>query len=176
MSSALPGPIDIHALTQAKGRVEGECSTQELSRLVETTTGEPTFIHWAFEGDSLLRADGSREARAELTLRGKVVLSCVRCLQPLACQLDEHRPLRFVRTEEQAASEDAEDEAFDVLVASRSFDLAGLIEDELLLALPSAPRHADCNLPAEIQVSPSWAQGLGSLRSQVGDEKAGAKD
>jgi uncharacterized protein len=176
MSSALPEPIDIHALTQVNGRVSGLCSAQDLPRLADLTAGESTRIEWAFEGSSLLRADGSRQARADLFLQGLVVLPCVRCLQPLEHMLDEHRRLRFVRTEEQAATEDAQDEDFDVLVASRSFDLAGLIEDEVLLALPGAPRHSACGLPAEISQELSWKQGLGDLRSQVADEKGGAKD
>lgn len=176
MAFQLPGPIDIHALTQAAGRLSGHCAPRDLPRLVDLTAGEAGELDWEFEGSSLLRADGSRQARADLFVKGCVMLPCVRCLQPMACLLDEHRRYRFVRTEEQASTEDAQDEEFDVLVASRNFDLAGLIEEEILLALPGAPRHADCGLPVEIQAGPTWAQGLADLRSQVGQEKGGAKD
>jgi len=194
MSSALPEPIDIHAFTQAGQVVSGELRSDRLERLTDLAVGEPTAIHWTFAGSSLLRADGSREAHAELTLSGSVRMACTRCLQPLACGLDEHRGLRFVGTESQAESEDAEDESFDVLVASRQFDLAGLIEDEILLALPPAPRHLQCQLPLaagheqaraggqlERQTSatkPAVTQGLAdALRAaQARREKDGAKD
>ena len=33
-------------------------------------------------------------------------------------------------------------------MAARRFDLAGLVEDEAIMALPPAPRHDDCSAPA----------------------------
>ena len=36
----------------------------------------------------------------------------------------------------------------DLLVSSRRFDLAALVEDEAIMALPPAPRHDDCSAPA----------------------------
>lgn len=163
-SVGLPEPLDIHAFTQAGGMLSGELSSAQLPRLDDVASGDPTLIGWSFSGHSQLRADGSREARAELSLSGQVRMACTRCLQPLQCRLDEHRELRFVGTESQAESEDADDESFDVLVASRSFDLLGLIEDEVLLALPPAPRHTDCTLPVAPenptapQIHPAGAQ------------------
>lgn len=173
--------------------VSGEIGSNCLHRLDDLAVGDPTTIHWTFSGSSLLRADGSREARAELTLSGVVRMACTRCLQPLDCILDERRGLRFVSTEGQAESEDAEDESFDVLVASRQFDLAELIEDEILLCLPPAPRHRDCSLPVPVNheatptqsrstavsaSAPAPKQGLAdALRAaQARGEKNGAKD
>ena len=35
----------------------------------------------------------------------------------------------------------------DVLALSPAFDMAGLVEDELLLALPLVPKHEHCPVP-----------------------------
>lgn len=174
MSPALPDSIDIHAFTQTQRVVSGALSSDCLHRLMDLVVGEPTAIHWSFAGSNLLRADGSREARAELTLTGSVRMACTRCLQALECALDEQRSLRFVSTESQAESEDVEDESFDVLVASRHFDLAGLIEDEILLALPSAPRHRDCPLPLAIRSQPAEAQDLAAAQdgTEIGSDES----
>lgn len=51
--------------------------------------------------------------------------------------------IRFVKDEAAAAELDADSED-DVLALSRQFDLMGLIEDELIMALPIVPRHEHC--------------------------------
>ena len=178
MPTARPDPIDIHAFTQGGRMVSGELRSDRLHRLEDLAVGEPTSILWSFAGSSLLRADGSRAARAELTLSGSVRMACTRCLQALDCELDEHRGLRFVSTESQAESEDAEDESFDVLVASRNFDLAGLIEDEILLALPPAPRHRVCHLPLAVSPEPGHSRSLANTQegTVVGSDESRVED
>jgi uncharacterized protein len=56
------------------------------------------------------------------------------------------RRFRFVAGEAAAAQLDAESED-DVLALTRDFDLQELVEDELLLALPIVPMHAECPEP-----------------------------
>ena len=53
------------------------------------------------------------------------------------------RSFRFVPDEEMAAAQDEQSEE-DVLALSRSFDLVELVEDELLMEMPLAPRHEVC--------------------------------
>ena len=62
---------------------------------------------------------------------------------PVDVPLAVDRSFRFVADEATAAAEDDESEE-DVLALSRSFDLLELIEDELLMELPVAPRHEVC--------------------------------
>ena len=65
--------------------------------------------------------------------------------------LEERFQLREA-TEELAAIEDEESEE-DVLVLSRNFNLAELVEDELLMALPVAPKHEVCPKPVKLSVA-----------------------
>ena len=73
---------------------------------------------------------------------------CQRCLQPFNTPVEVDRAFRFVPTEGEAEALDADSED-DVLALGTSFDLIGLIEDELLLAWPLVPRHVRCAQAAQ---------------------------
>ena len=50
--------------------------------------------------------------------------------------------------------EEIEDDSRDFLPAQSEVDVVALIEDEIILDLPSAPRHESCVLPASAQDNP----------------------
>ena len=75
-----------------------------------------------------------------------MTLECQRCLQPMRWPLQAERRIFFVDGEDAAAALDAESDD-DVLALTPALDLAELIEDELLLALPLVPRHEHCPEP-----------------------------
>ena len=50
--------------------------------------------------------------------------------------------------------EELEDDSKDFLPAQSEVDVVALIEDEIILGLPSAPRHESCVLPASAQDNP----------------------
>jgi uncharacterized protein len=62
------------------------------------------------------------------------------------------REFLFVADEATAMKLDDESEE-DVLVASKTFDLLELIEDELIMSLPIVPRHEHCTsqIPHEFE-------------------------
>jgi len=68
---------------------------------------------------------------------------CQRCLEPVDVAVQLEREFRFVESEAVAETQDDDCEE-DLLVTSREFDLAALIEDEVLLAMPLVPRHDTC--------------------------------
>ena len=51
--------------------------------------------------------------------------------------------LPIARDESELALWEAEDPLVDALIADTRFDVASLVEDEILLSLPVVPRHAD---------------------------------
>ena len=63
------------------------------------------------------------------------------------------RRLFFVAGEDAAAALDTESDD-DVLALEPFLDLRGLVEDELLLALPLVPRHEVCPEPLPIEPGP----------------------
>lgn len=98
-----------------------------------------------------LRSDHAGQEQVWLHLRVQVSLplTCQRCLGPVDVLVQIERSFRFVENEAQAELED-DASPEDVLVLSQEFDLAALIEDEVLMDLPVVPRHESCPLPVKL--------------------------
>jgi uncharacterized protein len=84
-----------------------------------------------------------------LRLDGVVELRCQRCLGPLPTRVDAQRDIVLVPGADEFAPFDDEDESTDIIPAVARLDLSVLLEDEVLLGLPAAPRHADDDCQAE---------------------------
>ena len=68
-------------------------------------------------------------------------LICQRCLDPLPVPIVVDAELQLA----ESLSEISEaDDDIDRVLASRRMDVAQLVEDEVILALPMVPRHAEC--------------------------------
>jgi uncharacterized protein len=153
--------IDTADFTRRGERAHGRLALPALARLASMLEPGDAELGWRLEGRSLLRPDGSRQGFLQLRLEGRVPMRCVRCLEPVEVALDVSRDYRLVSSEAQAEAEDLDDEAFDLLVGGRGFDVAGLVEDEAIMALPPAPRHDDCRTAA---ASPEAPDGSGTRR------------
>jgi len=84
----------------------------------------------------------------EISLKGQMQLACQRCLQLLIFEFSQKKRFVFVKTEEEADDFPVDNDAEEAMVASHSFDLLEAIEDEILLAIPYAPKHpvGDCQM------------------------------
>ena len=69
-----------------------------------------------------------------------VPLECQRCLQAFAWPVAQRHALLLARDERELARLDADDDAHEVILAAAPLDPLTLVEDELLLTLPFAPR------------------------------------
>ena len=69
------------------------------------------------------------------------MLICQRCLTAFEHELNVVRQLVLVTSESQLPELDAEDPDVDVVVATEKMNVLDLIEDEIILSLPLAPRH-----------------------------------
>ena len=78
--------------------------------------------------------------RSTSSLHGSVPLECQRCLQPFAWPVEQRTTLLLARDERELAVLDADDDTLEVILADAPQDALTLIEDEVLLALPFAPR------------------------------------
>jgi uncharacterized protein len=100
------------------------------------------------------RICGGQDARGRPQLRcsvkGGVQTVCQRCLQPLELAIESDRLLYLAAGEPEAARLEAAlaDEEIDVMVVGQTLDLAGVIEDEVLLSMPLVPMHDACVAPA----------------------------
>lgn len=142
--------LDVARFTAEAGDLGGEWPGAELERLAEGQTPPQDTalapVAWRVQGERRAVAGGEDEMWLGLKADTTAWLTCQRCLQPMAEPLGIDRRIRFVRGESQAEALDAELED-DVLALPRSLDLAALVEDEFLLALPLVPRHDTCPQP-----------------------------
>ena len=132
--------VDSLKLACEQQRVAGRFAVAQLPRLVESLLGNTGDLDYVISGDK----DSRERPLLRLQVNGAVQLQCQRCLEGFTQRVDIDTALRLV-TE---AALDAEYEACgddpgepECIAASNELDVAALIEDEVLLALPPYPRH-----------------------------------
>lgn len=104
--------------------------------------------------DSLANTSGELDCRLQggkdvntaylrLQVQGRLELTCQRCLQPFEHEvtIDTHYVLVRDESEMPAPEDEGDDE--DYLPIQTEMRVLDLIEDELLLALPIAPKHKE---------------------------------
>jgi uncharacterized protein len=134
--------IDIFEFCRLKERREGESAVADLTRLAAETTDGVGMLRWSLQGGS----NKLGYSQLALAVAGSVNLKCQRCLTAFEFPIESESTLVVAADERSADELDelVEDEAIEVVVGSREFNFAQLIEDEALLALPLAPKHAIC--------------------------------
>lgn len=102
-------------------------------------------------GEVAFRLEGFKGANGELMLHlevsGVLPLACQRCLKSVAFDLDVDNLLQLVPEGVELSQEELEDDTRDFLPVARELNVVDLVEDEILLTLPVAPRHEKCGLP-----------------------------
>ncbi len=100
-------------------------------------------------GEVAYNVSGVRDQRGRPSLRvrvrGTLLLRCQRCLEPMPLEVQTDETLVLAATLAEIHAEPADAHAPDRVVAGREMALRELIEDELILAVPYAPRHERCS-------------------------------
>lgn len=103
-------------------------------------------------GEVAYEISGVRDERARPSLRlkvsGRLALRCQRCLEPMAFEVQTDVTLVLASTLAEIHDEPADAHGPDRVVAGKEMALRELIEDELILAVPYAPRHESCTAGA----------------------------
>lgn len=127
-----------------EGRVlEGALAVSDLERLHDLLA--------EVAGEVAFRLEGVTGANGELMLHleasGVLPLACQRCLKSVTFDLDVDNLLQLVPEGAELSQEELEDDTRDFLPVARELNVVDLVEDEILLTLPVAPRHEKCGLP-----------------------------
>ena len=129
--------FDAIRLARERNVIEGSVDPHALSRIADQLTG-PGSVAWRIEGTS----DPVGRPALRIVLRGSVMLECQRCLDDFAWLVDVTTEVLLARDDAELAALDA-DSSLEVVLAAAPLDPLALVEDELVLALPFAPRHPD---------------------------------
>jgi uncharacterized protein len=134
--------FDAFRLAGARGTIEGRIDPSALPRLADRIAGDGGSVGWSIDGTE----DVQGRPALDVHVTGRVPLTCQRCLGTMEQPVEQVTRLLLARDEADLVRLDdaSEDE---VVLARAPLDPVDLVEDELLLTLPFAPRHEpDCTL------------------------------
>lgn len=124
-------------------------------------------------GDLECRVCGEigRDGKAYLALEvdGSLNLRCQRCLGTVVLPVAVRNRLLLVLPGQDWPEEELAEDGFDAVEAGKEMALLPLVEEEVLLALPIAPRHEQCKppQPAADEHEPSPFAVLAKIRKGV---------
>jgi len=165
--------MDLWRFAREGGLLEGFLPLAEFLRLEDLLLDFEGEIFFRLQGEmASLGACGGQKARLSLFISGELPLVCQRCLMPVRVKIALDNRLELVDEESALTREELEDEELDFLPVANGKEgfrsALELVEDEILLALPSSPRHDDCSLPErEKTEAPHPFAALAALKGRV---------
>jgi uncharacterized protein len=135
MLSGLPDHVDPFRLCDQARSFEGRLNLADLPRLAEAVVSTEGQASYRIACDR----DEHRRARIRGSVEAELVVVCQRCMGPMNWPVHAEFQLGVVTSEAQA--EQLPDDYDVLLLEGETIQLASLIEDELLLAVPVAPLH-----------------------------------
>ena len=135
--------IDCPSFAREAKSLQGDLPIASLTRTLDLLADSAGVIGYRIEG----RMGERHRPQLILWIEGVLSLSCQRCLGGITYPLRLENTLEFVVDEEDLTQEEIEDDSKDFLPAEKTLDVVALIEDEIILELPTAPRHESCVLP-----------------------------
>jgi uncharacterized protein len=137
MQKNLPATIDPWHFAARGGRLQGELALCTMDRLLPLIDAPLELLKIFLEAD--IDEQGTHFFAG--TMAVKVALVCQRCLMPMPVPLTVAFRLGLVHTEAQAMNLPKKYDP--LLIENKELVIAEWVEDELILALPLIPLHAD---------------------------------
>lgn len=145
MSDSIGGTvIDCLEFARSGGVLERSVGMDQLPRLAD--------ILVTTQGSLSVRLEGWRDEQGkswlQVNISGEPELCCQRCLGGVRFPLAISSRLQLMAPGEEWPDDDLVDDSADAITAEKALPVLSLIEDEVLLALPIAPRHEQCESPS----------------------------
>ena len=149
--------IDGFEFATAGATQEGTLPLSSFPRLQDVLVSDAGEVAYALKGVH----DGRGRPSLQLSVRGTLQLRCQRCLGPLAHEVRTESLLVLASSQAEIDAEPVGVDSADRVIAGKEMGVRDLVEDELILALPYAPRHEGCEAsPTEHEVTTSPFAGL----------------
>lgn len=142
--------IDTLSFARSAQVLDGQLPAAACERLCQGLPAQqPGVFQWRIVGRTDAGRSSAARAWLDVQAHGCVRVVCQRCLAPFDLPLDVSNTLALVRDTAQLEAMDAQEAEgqgpeTEYMVADPHLDVLALIEDELILALPYAPRHETC--------------------------------
>jgi len=132
--------IDCLEFARSGGVLERSLGLDELPRLADLLATTAGLLSVRLAG----WCDDEGKSWLQLDIAGEPVLCCQRCLGGVGFPLGIRSRLQLIAPGEEWPDDDLADDSADAIAADKAMAVLPLIEDEVLLALPIAPRHEKC--------------------------------
>jgi uncharacterized protein len=131
-------PFDSLQFAKSGESLSGSLRVEELPRLSDSLRPDDVAVQYRLSG----RLMAGRPA-LQLEIEATVWLVCQRCMAAYPEALSLQSILPIARNEAELERWERLDPLLDALVADPAFDVAALVEDEILLSLPTVAVHAE---------------------------------
>ncbi|MDD4911998.1 MAG: YceD family protein [Sideroxydans sp.] len=128
--------IDSIDFARNSKQLRGELAINELARLNDLLADNQGSVAYELLGYSKDDSDFLR-----VNLEGVCHLRCQRCLGVIEHRFNLSSKLKLLTVAQLAELDEVDDDGVEEIEASSELDLMALVEDELLLGLPFAPKH-----------------------------------
>ncbi|WP_245574974.1 YceD family protein [Chitinilyticum litopenaei] len=125
----------------AREQLAGKVAVASLPRLADAVLDHAAELVWSLEGG----VDKLERPYLFLQVSGELQLRCQRCLKAMPFQLACETVLTQFADEALLDEAEEADEDLEGLLIDPALDVLALVEEEVLLALPYAPRHDRCD-------------------------------
>jgi uncharacterized protein len=139
--------IDGFEFASAGAIQQGVWPLSDLPRLRDMLVSDAGEVTYRVQG----KRDENGRPALQVRVQGTLQLRCQRCLKPLALDVKAEDLLVLAATLSEIHAEPADVSGPDRIVAGKEMPVRDLVEDELILALPYAPRHDSCEPGAAAQ-------------------------
>jgi len=143
--------IDSLEFAHTGQRMQGEVKVAQLTRLADSLYDAGGDLRFSLAGGD----DAERRPRLSVTVEGEINLRCQRCLGSLVYPVAVESSLLVLTGK--AGGETAEMDDLDGIPADPHTEVRALIEDEVLLAIPIAPRHPEGQCSAAVKTTKNRA-------------------
>ena len=161
-TATLPKQLDLRGLAARGATVSGTVAPGELPRLDEAgvALAEPLMASFSLRRDENSRSVVAAEVKATLTMQ------CQRCLGEVSVPLTTSSIMACVWTDDEAAALPA---FYEPLIVTDEAVLRDIVEEEILLALPSFPTHeTECKTNEQVAA----LEPLNALSDEVAEVSA----
>ncbi len=155
LTEPLPTTLDIRKAAARGVSVDGALKVLDLQRFRPLLAGDEGLVqaHLAFSRDE------ENRFLVSLTVAVDVMVTCQRCLEPMATHLTSENVLAVVWSDEQASQLPRHLDP--LIVEGEACNLRDIVEDELILAMPSFSYHppGECDLIDNDRSQPPGQEG-----------------
>ena len=131
--------IDSLEFATTHSELHGKIAASGLPRIQDLLSSGEGLIEYSLFGD----VNEKGKPVLQLDVKGKLPLQCQRCLGPMVYDVGFSSRLELVKGLDQLPEHGEEEDKVDQIEADPKLDVLALVEDEILLGLPIAPRHPE---------------------------------